>query len=542
MKRFAFTTWTREQTWLLASSILVLVTVIVRVRLLDIPLERDEGEYAYIGQLLLQGIPPFSAAYTMKLPGVPALYAIFMAIFGQTPRGIHLGLLTSTIGSITLLFLLGRRIMGTAAGGAAAATYAILSLSFSLLGFFAHATHFVALFAIAGFLALLPAIDQRGCGTAFLSGLFFGLAITMKQHAALIALGALLYLLSQTVRSGAPLRNTLHIAACFTLGTTVPYLALAAYLFHAGTFTTFWFWTVTYAREYASGNSIWSGLQELTLQFGNNMKVAWPLLLLAAYGVIRAAKTRQRQHQGVMIVMLIASFLAVAPGFYFREHYFIMMIPATALLVAAAVTAPVQLSPSQPKWLTKGGGLILFLLASSWTLVTESAPIFRLTAPQVSKSIYHPNPFQDSLEIAAYIKNHTAPNDRIVVIGSEPQIYFYADRRSSVSHIYMYGLMEHHSYALRMQQELVQQLLSDEPSYLVLVDIGLSWLPRPDSELFLFNWLADYLPKRYELVGMVDIVSRELSISKWDQAVIGYEPISDNTVYIYRNRGYAGTR
>lgn len=35
---------------------------LIRLRLLDMPLERDEGEYAYAGQLLLQGIPPYQLA------------------------------------------------------------------------------------------------------------------------------------------------------------------------------------------------------------------------------------------------------------------------------------------------------------------------------------------------------------------------------------------------------------------------------------------------------------------------------------------------
>ncbi|MEI8358775.1 MAG: hypothetical protein WCH13_09845, partial [Deltaproteobacteria bacterium] len=31
----------------------------IRWHLLDVPLERDEGEYAYAGRLLLEGVPPF---------------------------------------------------------------------------------------------------------------------------------------------------------------------------------------------------------------------------------------------------------------------------------------------------------------------------------------------------------------------------------------------------------------------------------------------------------------------------------------------------
>ena len=70
--------------WLvLAVSVFGLVLAI-RIRLLGIPLERDEGEYAYAGQLMLQGIPPYELAYNMKFPGTYAAYAAIMSVFGQT--------------------------------------------------------------------------------------------------------------------------------------------------------------------------------------------------------------------------------------------------------------------------------------------------------------------------------------------------------------------------------------------------------------------------------------------------------------------------
>src|SRR5262249_20001496 len=47
----------------------LLLVALVRLRLADVPLERDEGEYAYAGQLILHGIPPYQQAYNMKFPG-----------------------------------------------------------------------------------------------------------------------------------------------------------------------------------------------------------------------------------------------------------------------------------------------------------------------------------------------------------------------------------------------------------------------------------------------------------------------------------------
>ena len=78
--------------WLVLLAI-VLLSAVMRYGLLDVPLERDEGEYAYAGQLILQGVPPYQQLFNMKLPGIYAAYAGLLAVFGQTHTGIHIGLL-----------------------------------------------------------------------------------------------------------------------------------------------------------------------------------------------------------------------------------------------------------------------------------------------------------------------------------------------------------------------------------------------------------------------------------------------------------------
>jgi hypothetical protein len=98
-----------EAAWIFLAVIVLGLVIIIRIRLLGIPLERDEGEYAYIGQLLLQGIPPYKLAYNLKFPGTYAACALIMALFGQTIIGIHLGLLLINTATILLIFLLGRR-------------------------------------------------------------------------------------------------------------------------------------------------------------------------------------------------------------------------------------------------------------------------------------------------------------------------------------------------------------------------------------------------------------------------------------------------
>src|SRR6516225_6693361 len=111
----------------------------IRYRLRAVPLERDEGEYAYAGQLMLQGIPPYQLAYSMKLPGTAAAYALILAVLGQTSTAIHVGLIPVNVAASVLVFLLGVRLFDYLAGAVACASYALLSANPSGLGLAGHA-------------------------------------------------------------------------------------------------------------------------------------------------------------------------------------------------------------------------------------------------------------------------------------------------------------------------------------------------------------------------------------------------------------------
>ena len=58
----------------------------------------------------------------------------------------------------------------------------------------------------------------------------------------------------------------------------------------------------------------------------------------------------------------------------------------------------------------------------------------------------------------------------------EPEIYFYARRRSATGHIYTYALMEAHPYAARLQEEMIKQVEEAKPEYVVFIQNQSSWL------------------------------------------------------------------
>src|SRR5689334_1865335 len=118
----------------------------VRWRLRDLPLERDEGEFAYSAQALLRGVPPYRDAYNKKFPGVAIAYAGSLKVFGETAAAVHKGTLLVNAAAILLVFLLARRLSGDVAAACAAVTYALLSLDTGALGLAGHAMHFVVAF------------------------------------------------------------------------------------------------------------------------------------------------------------------------------------------------------------------------------------------------------------------------------------------------------------------------------------------------------------------------------------------------------------
>ena len=233
-----------------------------------------------------------------------------------------------------------------AAGVAAAAAYALLSVGAGVYGTQAHATHFRGRCRARRHLAPLACPQYRYAAgksaTLFLSGMLYGVAILMKQHGVFFAIFGGLYLLwDHWTRHRGAWPAMLRKLAIFILGLAVP-LALTAFaLWRAGVFEKFWFWTVTYAREYALELS--RRRRHEKLQRSPFPEVVGPNLLLwilAAAGlVILWWKKSDRASAVFVSAFLVFSVLAVCPGLYFRGHYFVLMLPAVALLAGATVSS-----------------------------------------------------------------------------------------------------------------------------------------------------------------------------------------------------------
>jgi hypothetical protein len=161
---------------------------------------------------------------------------------------------------------------------------------------------------------------------------------------------------------------------------------------------------------------------------------------------------------------------------------------------------------------------------------------FCATPAEACRMMYDVNPFNESIEIAQYLKHHSTEEDKIAVIGSEPQLFFYANRKSATGYIYVYGLMEPHGYASKMQLDMIHEIEKARPRYVVFVNIPLSWLPRPDSDITIFQWAQAYLDTNYRIVGRVEVIPQGTYQAYWDDDPRVNRPPSEFNVYVLRRK------
>ena len=502
----------RKFHWHFAALLAVIVFFsAIRWRLADLPLERDEGEYAYAGQLLLQGIPPYQLAYNMKLPGTYVAYAVILTVFGQTAKGIHLGLLVVNALCVILLYLIVARLFGSLAGLVAGASYVFLTTNLGLQGFAAHATHFVVLAALAGIMLLLHAETTKNALSFFGCGLAFGAAFLMKQPGLLFGMFAFVYLAIRCAPENWKDRGQWPAwakrMAAFLLPLSLPFALACALLYRAGVFHNFWFWTFSYARQYATTVSLRDGwtlfLASCRHIFG--FTTPWPwLLALLGCGALCWDKGFRRQRL-FTIGLLLFSCAAVCPGLYFRPHYFVLLAPAVAILIALAVVSASNALASKPLWL-RAVPLAVFAVILAVAIRRNADVFFEFSPLEVCRLAYRGNPFAEAVPVADYLRQHTAPTETIMVLGSEPEIYFLAHRHSASGYIYTYGLTENQPYWPAMLKQMSEEVESRRPAYLVVVNMRLSWLMDPQSPQgrALGKWIEQYVAG-FDRVGVVEV-------------------------------------
>ena len=520
-------------------ALVVIAVSVVRWRLVAIPLERDEGEYAYFGHLILNGVTPYQEAYNMKLPGTYYMYALIMALFGESFKGIHTGLLLLNAASMILFFQGFKKFFNPTTGILTAGLYGLMAMSYNVLGFAAHATHFAVFYLAASIYFFSKYEENKSLLYGVLTGAMLGMAFLMKQQAVyFILFGGVVFVIFQYLEKPLILRKLIVQTSGFSFAVFVPYLLVVMIMLLTGTFDRFWFWTVSYASKYASGVPWAQGKEMLSTTLSpiwNESKWIW---ILAILGIGTVLFTKFSVKQKILAISFaVFSMLATTPGFYFRQHYFIVVLPAVALMAGITLDFAGRFITDKLKMKAIGLALPLLVLFIIFMTTLEKGTSYYATKnPELlCKAIYGANPFTESIAIANFIAANSSDSDKVAVLGSEPQIPFYAKRRSASGHIYMYGLMEINAYNVKMQEEMISEIEKCKPLFLVFCNIPFSWLAQPNSPMKIFEWYSKYATEKYNVVGLIDIPDQGPSSFYW-YSDANRTPHNKNSVWVYKRK------
>ncbi|MBI3835780.1 MAG: glycosyltransferase family 39 protein [Planctomycetes bacterium] len=172
--------WSFRDLIVLTLAAALLVTL--RLHAFSLPLETDECNYAYIGSRLLAGDRLYVDVWDHQPPGVFALFAGVIAIFGDSPLVFRWMAMAFSLASLLLLYAIARRIGGRAAGITAAFLFALASSDPGAAGEGCNREIYMnTLILCAWWLALEP----RNLIRVFLAGAALALASSLKTNVAI---------------------------------------------------------------------------------------------------------------------------------------------------------------------------------------------------------------------------------------------------------------------------------------------------------------------------------------------------------------------
>jgi dolichyl-phosphate-mannose-protein mannosyltransferase len=369
-------------------------------------LDGDEAIYGSIAALMnLGGRLYAEGGVDNKPPGIFWVYAATFHLAGAYQMtAIHALGLVVMLATCGILFIIGRSLSGMRAGLLAALIYGILTGAGNPRLLASNTELFMMLPLTASVLLML----RRQW---LWSGALLAVAGAFRQVA---AINLLLVPVAIILLEPSPRR--IRTLGSFVGGLAGSLLAGAALLAATGSFSGFWEWTIRTLSGYASLNwtpsLVLMRAQDSVVPFVLSSVVVWAAAIAFAWRWKRQPPAAQ-----LMVAWLAISIPGSLAGGHLSWHYFIQLMGPLALLAAFAIDRALE-TPKR-RWVAAAAVAGLALPMLGWGA-------FDLVADPLTYDFRAPVPPHQT--VAAYIRGHTRPADRVFVWGDWPALYVESDR------------------------------------------------------------------------------------------------------------------
>jgi hypothetical protein len=435
---------------ILSAALALGILLALRLPTLSVPIINvDEADFAVEAGVLLDGGRPYVDFVEKKPPLIYAGYAAALAMVGRyNLPGLRLLMLGYVLVTALFLAAIARRIHGERASWIAAPAYALMvSAGPPLDVHAANAETFFLLPLLVGTWLSLPRQPGTPSPTPralFAAGVCIGVASLFKQQAGMQLPILLGFLLSRPAGDTAPAavhasgrRRVLahpNVRAALALlgGFGAIWALTVAVLAAVGALGEFYYWTVEVNRYYiANGNNLHDSVarfRRVLLMLASFAPLVW---IAGACGLVfHLAKDRWRNV--LLPVWLVASLVPIVLGGRFFPHYFLQLYPPLVLLAAGLLA---HLWDRLPPWPAIRVTRVVVALGLAALLGARlESKMTRLIDPEV---VSFPHATPRARALARYVREHTAPDARILVWGYGSALYHLAQRRPATRFPYV---------------------------------------------------------------------------------------------------------
>ena len=433
--------------------------LLLRLPGLVLPLERDEGAYAYVAATWLQGGLPYRDAFDHKPPFIYLLYMPPLLTTLPPVTAIRLWSAILCLVSTGLVFSVGRHVWSARIALLGALIYGIAGSAFDLQGLILNTEQALVLPALGALWAAIHVDKTQRLRFAVLLGSACAAAVLVKPVAVVLAILVVLPCLRQP-------RTTAKLLSGVIVGVAVVIVPVILYFWARGGWNDLLFGVWTYNRLYAmEAQERW--------QVGPlvDMLVPFVPLLLVALGGIALLRDRPtaEQRAGWLIAVWTAALLAAAVGSLRAFiHYYYPVLPGLAILAAPCIPWLWEQGRGRAKIEQFAGGIASALLACLilGPLAAQNIKLIGTTAEQQAIQLYGAagkRYFAPAAEVAAYVRAHTEADDSIYIFAAEPEVYVLAQRRSASRYIYDYPL----GLLAEAPAELSRELTANPPKLVI---------------------------------------------------------------------------
>lgn len=469
-------------------TLLLVTAILFRINFINLPYERDEGEYAYIAYFVKQGVVPYRDVFDQKPPLIFLVYYFSEILNPGGTWGPRILSLISTYTVAILLYFTGKKLFDSRTGSVSMWLFIAMLTIPEMTPFAANTEIFMLPFVMGCFFIFINFKNSDKKLPWYLFGIFSSIAVMLKPICIPLLLFIFVTWIFDCATKNYGFKSLLINIFLTMLGVITVITPIFIYLFENNALKPFLDTVITYNLSYFQEFHN-NGLGRF-FYTTSSLFVTFPLVFLTIFIFILNKCYNLWHFAGILFFL----FLPIYNSPFL--HYYVIIIPFFALFASAGFNYLLRRYKIN---LNVTGAYLTFLFILSATLMNLDGILSSKEA--LLQQTYDNNQFSNSVLFAKMLTKYTKTEDVILMLGNEPQVLYYSKRKSASRFFYMYPMFIPTAKIKIYQDEYLNDLITKAPRFIVFTPYI-----YPDnggnSEAILFLEKADaIIQEKYDAVG-----------------------------------------